>query len=104
MVNDILHTQPMNTLVSGSGTGADTNLRNYGMAVAAMSQSPKDLGITSSKDASDGIMDGKKGGTSITMGGMGGNGMMGSGTMMQSTVGTSGLANAMKEFLGSAMN
>jgi hypothetical protein len=77
-----------------------------------MSQSAKDLGMTSSSsmvtammdDASDGVMNGMMGSTSITMGGMGGGGMMGGGggdAMMQSTAGTSGLATAMTEFLGS---
>ena len=117
MVNDILHTQPMNPLVSGSGDTATQDMKNYGMAIAAMSQSAKDMGMTSSSsmvtammnDASDGVMNGMMGGTQITMGGMGGGsmgGMMvsGGGTMMQSTDGTSGLATAMTEFLGSAMN
>jgi len=36
------------------------------------------------------------------MNGMGG--MMGGGTMMQSTAGTSGLATAMSQFIGSPMN
>ncbi len=53
-------------------------------------------------DAADGILDGRMGDTSIPMGG--GMSMMGGGTMMQSTAGTSGLANAMTEFMGSAMN
>ena len=54
-------------------------------------------------DASDGVMNGYMDGTQITMGGMGG-GMMGSGTMMQSTAGTSGLATAMTQFMGSTLN
>jgi len=54
-------------------------------------------------DASDGVMNGMMGTTPITMGGMGG-GMMGGGTMMQTTAGTSGLAAAMTTFMGSAMN
>jgi hypothetical protein len=48
-------------------------------------------------------MNGKMGSTSITMGGMGG-GMMGGGTMMQTTAGTSGLATAMTTFMGSSAN
>jgi hypothetical protein len=55
------------------------------------------------KDASDGVMNGMMGSTSIAMGGMGG-GMMGGGTMMQSTAGTTGLATAMTAYLGSSMN
>ena len=105
MVSDILHTTPMNPLEPGSGAVATTDMRNYGMAIAAMSQEAKDLGMTSSSgmvtammdDASDGLMNGMTGTTQISMTGMGG--MMGGGTMMQSTAGTSGLATAMTEFM-----
>ena len=109
MVSDILHTQPMNPAVSGSGGAVTTDMKNYGITVAAMSQYALTLGMTDPaalipsmmQDASDGIMNGKMGGTSITMGG----GMMGGGgTMMQSTAGTSGLATAMATFMGSTMN
>ena len=108
MVSDILHTPPMNPLVPGSGTGATLDMRNYGMAIAAMTQYAKNIGMTSSSgivtsmmnDASDGVMNGMMGSTQIAMGG----GMMSSGTMMQSTAGTTGLATAMTEFMGSAMN
>ncbi len=111
MVNDILHTQPMNPLVSGSSNTATQDMRNYGMAIAAMTQYAKNMGMTSPSgivtsmmnDASDGVMNGSMGGAQITMGGMGG-GMMGGGTMMPSTAGTSGLATAMSQFIGSAMN
>jgi hypothetical protein len=112
MVSDILHTGPMNAAVSGSGGTATTDMKNYGITIAAMSQYANTIGMTDPaalipammRDASDGIMNGKMGGTSITMGGMGG--MMGSGggTMMQSTAGTSGLATAMTTFMGSAEN
>ncbi len=110
MVSDILHTQPINPLVTGSGTGATQDMINYGITLAAMTQYAKNIGMTSSSaivtalmnDASDGIMDGMMGSTPITMGGMGG--MMGGGTMMQSTAGTSGLAAAMTQFIGSALN
>lgn len=103
-VNDILHTQPMNPLVPGSGTGADANMRNYGMSVAAMSQYAATLGMPFSSgmitammdDASDGTMNGMMGSTPISMSGMGG--MMGGG-MMSSTAGTSGLATAMTTFI-----
>jgi hypothetical protein len=54
------------------------------------------------KDASDGVMDGKMGGTIISMNGMGGGGMMMGN--MQSTAGTSGLATAMNAFIVSAQN
>ena len=72
-----------------------------------MSQYAKGIGMTSSAgivavmmdDASDGVMDGKMGSTSISMSG----GLMGC-NMMQGTAGTSGLATAMSQFVGSAMN
>jgi hypothetical protein len=103
-VNDILHTQPMNPLVPGSGTGADTNMRNYGMSIAAISQYAATLGMPSSSgiitammnDASDGTMNGMMGSTTISMSGMGG--MMGGG-MMSFTAGTSDLATAMTTFI-----
>lgn len=112
MVNDILHTPPMNPLVPGSSASATQDMRNYGMVIAAMSQSAKNLGMTSSSnmvtammnDASDGVMNGTMGGSAITMSGMG-SGMMGGGsTMMQTTAGTSGLTTAMTQFMGTTMN
>jgi hypothetical protein len=112
MVSDILHSQPMNAAVSGAGGTATTDMRNYGIAIAAMSQYAQTIGIADPatlisdmmQDASDGIMNGMMGSTSITMGGMGGGMMGGGGTMMQSTAGTSGLATAMTTFMGSATN
>jgi hypothetical protein len=111
MVTDILQTMPMNAaeLVSG---GTTTAMMNYGIAIAAMSQYAQTIGISDPaalitsmmNDASDGIMNGMMGGTSITMGGMGGGMMGGGGTMMQSTAGTSGLAAAMTTFMGSTWN
>jgi hypothetical protein len=106
MVSDILHTEPMNAAMLASGV-TTTDMKNYGIAIAAMSQYAHTMSMTDPaalisammNDASDGIMNGKMGGTSITMGGM-----MGGGTMMQSTAGTSGLAAAMTTFMGSAMN
>ncbi len=104
MVNDILHTQPINPLVQNSGiaAGVNQNMKNYGMTIAAMSQYANSIGMPFSSgiitammnDASDGVMDGKMGSTSIGMGG----GMMG-GTMMQATAGTTGLATAMNAFI-----
>jgi len=108
MIGDILHAIPMNPRVAGSGTGASQDAKNYGMSIAAMSQYAKTIGMTVSSsgmvtammdDASDGVMDGMMGTASIRMGG----GMM-SGTMMQATAGTTGLATAMTAFVGSAMN
>ena len=107
-VGDILHTVPMNSMVAGSGTGASQDAKNYGMTIAAMSQYAMSIGMPYSSgivtammdDASDGVMDGMMGSTSISMGGMGG--MMGG--MMQANAGTTGLATAMTTFVGSAMN
>ncbi len=108
LVGDILHNQPMNPLTIASGTGASQDARNYGMTLAAMSQYAKTLNMSVSSamvtammnDASDGVMDGKMGGSqiSMTMGGMMGMGMM------VSTAGTSGLATAMTAFMNSAAN
>jgi len=110
MVSDILHTAPMNAAISGSGGTATTDTRNYGIAIAAMSQyavgmtDPSALISTMMQDASDGVMNGMAGSTQITMGGMGGGMMGGGGTMMQPSAGTSGLATAMTEFMGSTAN
>lgn len=110
MAGDILTTAPMDPAVAGAGAGATAAARNHGMTVAAMSQYAKTLGMMTSSafvtammaDASDGVMDGMMGSTAISMGGMGG--MMGGGSMMQATAGTSGLATAMTAFVGSPMN
>jgi hypothetical protein len=107
-VSDILKTQPMNPMVAGSGTNASHDARNYGMTLAAMSQYAKNLNMTVSSamvtammsDAADGVMDGKKGGTQISMS-MGG--MMGS-SMMAPAAGTSALGAAMTAFMNSAAN
>jgi hypothetical protein len=112
MVTDILQTMPMNAAVSGSGGTATTDMKNCGIVIAAMSQYAQTISMTDPaalitamvNDASDGIMNGKMGGTSINMGGMGGGMMGGGGTMMQSTAGTSGLATAMTTFMGSTWN
>lgn len=107
-VSDILHVQPMNPLVPGSGSSASPDARNYGMTIAAMSQYAKSLNMANTSalvtsmmsDASDGMMDGKKGSSpiSMTMGGM-----MGT-SMMAPTAGTSGLAAAMTNFVMSPAN
>jgi hypothetical protein len=117
MVNDVLHTQPINPLMQNSGiaAGVDQNMKNYGMTIAAISQEAKNLGMPQSSgmvaammdDASDGVMNGKMGSTRISMNGMGGmsgGGMTGGGTMMQATAGTSELAMAMTQFMGSTLN
>ena len=107
-VSDILHVQPMNPLVPESGSNASADARNYGMTIAAMSQYAKSLGMANTSalvtsmmsDSSDGMMDGKKGSSpiSMTMGGM-----MGT-AMMAPTAGTSGLAAAMTNFVMSPAN
>lgn len=107
-VSDILHTQPMNPTVSGSGASANQDARNYGMTLAAMSAYAKSLNMPVSstlvtymmQDASDGVMNGRNGMTQISMfmGGMNGT------SMMTVTAGTTGLANAMTSFMNSAAN
>ena len=107
LVGDILHTQPMNPALAG-GAGATVDAQNYGMVLAAMSQSAKTLNMTTSsafvsammKDAADGVIDGKMGASQIAMakGGMMGN------SMMAASAGTSGLATAMTDFMNSAAN
>ena len=108
LVNDILHTQPMNPMLAGSGATASVDARNYGMALAAMSRYAQSLNVTVSSafvtammnDAADGVVDGKTGATLIAMP-MGW--MMGT-TMMGSTAGTSSLVAAMTAYLNSAAN
>ena len=104
---DILQVAPMNPLVAGSGASAGPQARNYGMTLAAMSQyamslqlaSPLVLVTSMASDASDGMMDGRRGSGPIVMG-MGG---MGS-PMMQADAGTSALAEAMTNFALSPAN
>ena len=107
MVGDIVHTPPLNPLVTGSGTGVAAPMANYGMALAAMAQYAKNAGVPSStfvglmmQDAADGVLDGKAGTTPIAMS----TGMMGGGGMMQATAGASGLASAMADFMKSPAN
>jgi hypothetical protein len=79
-VSDIVHVQPLNPMMTGTGASADQDARNYGMTLAAMSQYAKGLNMANSSamvtammgDAFDGIMDGMHGGTqiSMSMGGM----------------------------------
>lgn len=107
-VADILHTQPMNPLVTGSGTTASEDARNYGMTLAAMSKYAQSQGLSSSSamvtllmnDAADGVMNGRGGAGQISMP-MGG--MMGGG-MMSPSAGTKDLAGAMTGFMNSNMN
>jgi hypothetical protein len=107
MVGDIVHTPPVNPLVSGSGVGVAAPMANYGIALAAMAQYAKNAGVPSStfvgammQDAADGVLDGKAGSTPIAMGA----GMMGGTGMMQAGAGGSGLASAMIDFMNSPAN
>ncbi len=108
-VSDILAVHPMDPTVPGSGASADQDQRDYGMAIAAMSELASTMGMTTSSgmvtammnDASDGIMNGMMDGTGIDMGDMGG---MMRGMMMQHNAGTSGMANAMMSFILSPRN
>jgi hypothetical protein len=111
MVGDVLHAMPMDPATPGAGAPATQDERNCGITIAAMSQYAKAAGMSSSafvtamtSDASDGMMNGRMGGTQITMGGMMGSGGMGSGGMMQPSAGTTGLATAMSDFMSSPMN
>ena len=105
-VADIVHVQPMNPLVPGSGASASQDAQNYGMTLAAMSKYAQTVGMSYSSamvtafmnDAADGIMDGKAGSASISMGGR-----MGS-AMMPSVSGTTGIGGAMITFMTSAQN
>lgn len=105
-VTDIVHVQPMNPLLQGSGAGATLDAQNYGMTLAAMSKYAKAVGMSYSSamvtalvnDAADGIMDGKAGSATVPMGGM-----MGS-TMLPPAAGTTGLGAAMSDFMTSAQN
>ncbi len=108
LVRDILHTQPMNPLAPGAGTGASQDARAYGMTLAAMSQSARTLDMPFSSalvtammdDASDRVMDGRRAGSRISMS-MGG--MMVTRTMVPGS-GTSSLATAMADFMASSAN
>lgn len=105
-VADIVHVQPMNPLVPGSGASASQDAQNYGMTLAAMSKYAQTVGMSYSSamvtafmnDAADGIMDGKAGSASISMGGR-----MGS-AMMPSVSGTTGIGGAMSTFMTSTQN
>jgi hypothetical protein len=105
-VTDIVHVQPMNPLVQGSGATASQDAQNYGMALGAISKYAQTQGMAYSSamvtalmnDAADGIMDGKAGSIAVPMGGM-----MGS-MMLPPAAGTTGMAAAMNAFMTSAQN
>jgi len=98
----------MDPTVASSAGAAGADARNYGMAIAAMSQYAHAIGMTSSSgivtamanDASDGVMDGMMASSTISMSGMGG---MTSGTM-EHGAGATGLSAAMGDFIASSMN
>lgn len=106
-VSDVLRVVPMNPMTAGSGSSASQDAKNYGMAMAAMSQYAKNIGMPNSSgivtammdDASDGVMDGKMGSSPIPMGGG-----MASGTPMEANAASSALATAMATFVESPMN
>lgn len=106
-VSDILHTVPINPLVTGSGAGASQSAKNYGMTLAAISQYAQTQGMSSSSamitammnDASDGVMNGMMGSSGAVM--MGG---MGISTAMPTAAGMTGMGGAMSAFVASAQN
>ena len=106
LVSDILRVAPMNPLVAGSGSTANQDTMNYGMAIAAMSEYARSLGMTTSSamvtafmnESSDGFMNGRMGQSPVMMGGMG------MGTTMSPFAGTRDLAGAMSAFTASAQN
>jgi hypothetical protein len=107
MVGDILHVHPIDPLTPGSGSPSNPDARNYGMAMAAMTQLAADLGMPFTSglmtammdDVSDGRLNGMAGNTAVMMGG----GMM-SGAALPSYGGTSGMSNSMAQFVRSPMN
>jgi hypothetical protein len=108
-VSDIITVHPMDPTAPDSGASADQDQRDYGMAIAAMSELASSMGMTTASgmvtammnDASDDVMDGMMGGRAIDMGGMGG---MMHGRMMPRDAGTSGMAAAMMSFVESPEN
>jgi len=107
MVGDILHVHPINPLTPSTGNPPIPDERNYGMVMAAMAQLAADLGMPFASglmtammdDVSDGRLNGMSGNAAVMMGG----GMM-SGTALPSYGGTSGMSNAMAQFVRSPMN
>ena len=112
MVGDILHARPMNPLTPGSGASADTDMRNYGMTIGAMSQLATSVGMPFASgmvtammdDGSDGCFDGMMSGAPVMMGGGMMTGGMPGGGPLPSFAGTTGMANAMADFVRSPQN
>lgn len=107
LVGDILHVHPINPLMPGSGNPSDPDARNYGMAIASMSQLAANLGVPFASgmvtammdDVSDGRLNGMMDSAPVMMHG----GMMG-GIPLPSYGGNSGMSNAMAQFVRSPMN
>ena len=106
-LHDILHTHPINPLIEDSAIGADREMIDYGMILAAMSQYANMSGLSHSfnvvesfmDDSSDGHMDGRMGEDDIVMG----RGMTRH-MNMPSNAGTELMAEAMEEFIQSPIN
>lgn len=106
-VSDILHVHPMNPLMNDAVSESDQDMIHYGIALGAISMYAQNMSIDTCAvvtsfmdDVSDGQMDGMMGGSNIMMSG----GMMGGSMMMPVTAGTSGLADAMEDYIYSPMN
>lgn len=107
MVDDILHTRPIDPLAPGSAAGASQSRVNYGMVLAGISQFSSDMTIPVSSrmavalmnDARDGVMDGLAGDATLTIlrAPMGGG-------LPRADAGSTGLAAAMQEFMASPLN
>lgn len=107
-ITDILHVPPMNPLVPRAAEGASMDSRNYGMALAGMSQFALTVGATNSaavvtslvNDAADGVMDGRNGAdpVRVTVGGFVGS------TALPGNAGSVALAVAMVRFAASTSN
>lgn len=107
LVSDLLSTRPVGTLEPGSGATAGADARNYGVALAAVSQAAKSLSLPTSsvyvtaliQDAADGVVDGRIANAS----GAWGPGMM-SVVILTAGGGTANLATALTDFMSSPAN
>lgn len=107
-VGDVLHTPPVDTTVEGACQGTSWQMKNYGMTLGAMSMYAFRAGIVNApsvvdymmEDAFDGHMDGMMGGHEIMHGGMMGDAQ----TSMPPDWATSGLADAMYDYMHSSQN
>ena len=107
LVSDLLGTRPLSTLEPGSGATAGADARNYGVALAAVSEAAKSLSLPTSsvyvtaliQDAADGVVDGRIANAS----GSWGPGMM-SAVILTSGGGTTNLVTALTNFMTSPAN